>query len=435
MIQFPRDLVPLIRRYVETSFYPSKPFTLPADELLKEFLDVAFYASLRTEEGRLPGFRMALLSPELKDGDAEHNLHVLRRVKFASDRPYKVEEIVQLAAASDFSRTLIGVWGSETPKCPVLRIWGLADAGDQWHRFIRHEARQVIGPPTVLTVTSRRAGDLSVSLEGRVVANFKAGQITLPGLEALVDERFTDFLIEAMNELYNEVVAMLGVTQFDETGSEDAFPHMFYLRFLKRVLHRVGEKRHGGTILMIPDDLMPKDTRLKKRLSIKYACNANYAWEALRDFLVNLHQLIELEIVQSKVESISKDDLRYRLGLKRVDQQFSEMAGDLASLIGNMTGVDGAVLITDHFRLLGFGTELIATSPHLEHVLRQDKDQETRISIEHFGTRHRSAFRICSSFKQCVAFVVSQDGGVKAVKRVGSDVLLWPEVIDGSRGL
>ena len=51
------------------------------------------------------------------------------------------------------------------------------------------------------------------------------------------------------------------------------------------------------------------------------------------------------------------------------------------------------------------------------------------ISIENFGTRHRSAFRFCSNYDWAVAFIISQDGGIKVVKKVNDDVILW-ETID-----
>ncbi len=55
-------------------------------------------------------------------------------------------------------------------------------------------------------------------------------------------------------------------------------------------------------------------------------------------------------------------------------------------------------------------------------------------NIELFGTRHRSAFRFCSSFDESVAFIVSQDGEIKIAKRVGSEVILWSNINIGSLG-
>ena len=43
-----------------------------------------------------------------------------------------------------------------------------------------------------------------------------------------------------------------------------------------------------------------------------------------------------------------------------------------------------------------------------------------------YGTRHRSAFRFVASMEPSVGFIVSQDGGVKAVRQVGSKLVMWP---------
>src|SRR5205823_5448760 len=120
--------------------------------------------------------------------------------------------------------------------------------------------------------------------------------------------------------------------------------------------------------------------------------------------------------------------------LSAEEQELDEKLGDVAQTTASLTSVDGAVVITDHFRVLGFGGEVTAVSPSLASVTLADNRPHT-IPIDSFGTRHRSAFRFCSSFEGSVAFVVSSDGGAKAVKRVGSEVLLWPDINTGFLGL
>jgi DNA integrity scanning protein DisA with diadenylate cyclase activity len=85
-------------------------------------------------------------------------------------------------------------------------------------------------------------------------------------------------------------------------------------------------------------------------------------------------------------------------------------------------------------RVLGFGAEIIATSPSLSTVKEALDPTATKtfnVPLERFGTRHRSAMRMCSSFDECIALVVSQDGPVKVLKRVGGDVVMWNDVTLG----
>lgn len=116
--------------------------------------------------------------------------------------------------------------------------------------------------------------------------------------------------------------------------------------------------------------------------------------------------------------------------------ELDEALGDVAQAIASLTSVDGAVLMTDHFSVLGFRAEVIASSPSLSHVQSVTGPKKlTPVPVEVFGTRHRSAFRFCSSLEDAVAFIVSHDGGVKAVKRVEKDVILWPDINTGAMGI
>ncbi|MBV7543590.1 diadenylate cyclase [Acidovorax sp. sic0104] len=108
-----------------------------------------------------------------------------------------------------------------------------------------------------------------------------------------------------------------------------------------------------------------------------------------------------------------------------------EALKDAVRFIASLSAVDGALVITDRFRVLGFGAEVIAQSPTLRDVqiaMNPEATTKQPVSIETYGTRHRSAFRFCSTYEDGIAFIVSSDGGVKATKRIGSEVLLWPEV-------
>jgi hypothetical protein len=80
--------------------------------------------------------------------------------------------------------------------------------------------------------------------------------------------------------------------------------------------------------------------------------------------------------------------------------------------LARLSRVDGGVLITDHYQLLGFGVEVVAPADELRTATLDDGSKE---NIEQYGTKHRSAFRLCDCYSQAVAFVCSQDGGIKCV--------------------
>lgn len=79
---------------------------------------------------------------------------------------------------------------------------------------------------------------------------------------------------------------------------------------------------------------------------------------------------------------------------------------------------------------MGFGAEFKIHSEEIKTVKFAEDSFYKKIknrSIESYGTRHRSAFRFCFEFQDTVAFIISQDGDVKAVKRVGDDLIVWPD--------
>jgi hypothetical protein len=438
MAVFPIDLIPVIRMRWRNRSRPRviPAFRLPSDSVLQHFLETAFHASLLTEEGRRPGFRIALLDADDKGTELQrmHFHNGVRRIVFESDRPYSVGEVNRLGPAADFTRSIIGARNRGTGANPDLRIWGLLDVGENWYRFVRHEASGGKPPPNALTITSLSPGELSLSIGGTILCTLREGSLSIPASYALWGGPLNDFLKSAQSELYREVIGTLNVAKWDEEGDDD-YPHRTYLMFLERILTHVREKRHGGTILMIPDNLSPADTRMTDRIVVKYACNYDHAWGLLKRHLVNHRRYYDLNFrLWDSKNRINVKDFQDDGLLKSEGEEIDEAIGDVANMIATLTAVDGAVLITDRFRVLGFGTEVVAASPSLQSVkIQSDVTQD--VPIESFGTRHRSAFRFCSSLEDCAAFLVSQDGGVKAVKRVGADVLLWQDINAGAMGI
>jgi hypothetical protein len=181
---------------------------------------------------------------------------------------------------------------------------------------------------------------------------------------------------------------------------------------------------------MLPSKLALSDTRVTDRLFMKYPCKYDCVWNTLIHDLVSHRQFYDLHspLWNGKTTMTQETFQDYSI-LTSYREQISEALTDQAHAIACLASVDGAVVISDRFELLAFGAEVIAASPTLTHVMMDTGTPPmTPIPIESFGTRHRSAFRLCSSLEDTVAFVISQDGGVKAVKRVGSDVILWPDI-------
>jgi hypothetical protein len=190
----------------------------------------------------------------------------------------------------------------------------------------------------------------------------------------------------------------------------------------------------------VPDYLSIDDHRLKDRLNIKYPCHYNRGWKLISEYVVLSRQVYDLNFTTIEEADPSMLDAAGNMIAVHKDElnNLEDAIGDSVSFVASLASVDGAVLITDRFRVLGFGAEVIAVSPSLKFIRAAENDVGDKgpfIPFDAYGTRHRSAFRFCSSYEDSMAFVISSDGGIKGVKRVGADLTFWPDINYGILGI
>ena len=86
------------------------------------------------------------------------------------------------------------------------------------------------------------------------------------------------------------------------------------------------------------------------------------------------------------------------------------------------------MVLTDKLRIIGFGGEVRVSAPGADTVYdatNVDGTEATDAPLTSYGTRHRSAFRFVESMDPAVAFILSQDGGIKAATLVEDRVVMW----------
>jgi hypothetical protein len=218
-------------------------------------------------------------------------------------------------------------------------------------------------------------------------------------------------------------------SQKSNDEKRDSYLISMYEAFLGWILLSINDLGHGGTILFVSDELSHDDPRLLNRVNIKYPAPSSHPQKLLLHRMVIELQLNEQFLTLSKKKSISKSSFD-SFGALEIKQQYSvDAVRDLAKFLAGLTAVDGAMILTDRFRLVGFGAEVLTEARKTESVraaTSEFADKFTEVPISAFGTRHRSAFRFCSSLEPSVAFIMSQDGGVKAVRQVSRHLVMWP---------
>jgi len=96
---------------------------------------------------------------------------------------------------------------------------------------------------------------------------------------------------------------------------------------------------------------------------------------------------------------------------------------DAVRTVVQLSAVDGCVVLSSTMQLLGFAGEVsINTDEHLPEAVLVNLNpprppQVEPVNLRRFGTRHRSAARVCNELGARV-FVVSQDGAIRAFERL-----------------
>lgn len=127
--------------------------------------------------------------------------------------------------------------------------------------------------------------------------------------------------------------------------------------------------------------------------------------------------------------TVKEQDLENLETLAWLQRDHEDYSRDAAQFIGSLAAVDGAVILTDKLRIIGFGGEVRISSPRTEtiHIARNEEgDEITAAPFPGYGTRHRSAFRFVEKMEPSVAFILSHDGGIKAAMKIGERVVMWP---------
>jgi hypothetical protein len=204
---------------------------------------------------------------------------------------------------------------------------------------------------------------------------------------------------------------------------------------VRRFLAAMVSAHHGGAVIMLPHETAQEAVGATGPLRLKYAFRDGEPRRRYRRLILGLMSAIARAGGSAGVASVDGD-----IYASLRDHKLSSLQDaifEMSQLIAALSEVDGAVVITKRFEILGFGAEIIGDLPDVRHVARAlDLEGEDRVSepLVADGTRHRSAYRLCSRVPSALALVVSQDGGVRFVADHRGQVTFWDhaiEVLDG----
>ncbi len=391
----------------------------PPEAALTDLFATMFFASLQTEEGRATRFDVVYLNPDNPDPEPPQRLRRdrWRFVAFSCPLECTVESVTKLAQASDPRSSAFVVYARGTK----MQVWGLVDQGTRYHDYVSREVQSRPARPGLFQAGIAGPARISAHANGKRIAELRS---TLHSRD-LVDPLSAGPVRKALEPGIRNYVAQVG------GGPEEPYLSTVWMTAIRRVLLRAQSFRHGGALLITPDTSLSE-------LDVKYPLD----YPRLPEALVRLgrstarleHMADELGDIVSKQDAIPFQLFRdYDTDVHDVEESRTELQG-VISFISLLTRVDGLILMDPSLRVRGFGVVITGDESGRPVAVYRTTTRTARlaslteIDFEHYGTRHRSVMRYCNRHPGSVGFVVSQDGDVRAITRVGERLVMWDNI-------
>ena len=335
-------------------------------EQLAKLTNQCFLSSITVEEGRAVKGSICICSSE----DAP-----LSRA-FQEAVPVSVKAIVALLTASPRSSLAVHN-GEDGPE-----IWGVLDSVPMFSLRVR------IAAPGVIVASSAQG----------VVAVLQSGKIQIP--EPLNEQTFMSIVAEALN-------------------SALPFPdRLMQAELLLQVVATMYRQGHGGALVFVPSSTR---NLWEEHISFAYKFKDSSTLilqERLQEFVTANREAKKIEMQFMMGQTIEMPSLA-PLHIKAVESHRALLDLTLLS-IGDLSAIDGALVMDDTLKVLGFGAKLQNSGLEEFNVINYDplisKNTssgvigEVLITELFSGTRHQSAARFVNENNDAMVFVASQDG-------------------------
>jgi hypothetical protein len=200
---------------------------------------------------------------------------------------------------------------------------------------------------------------------------------------------------------------------------------------VRRFIAAMVSAHHGGTVILLPPESADQAVRGAGPLRLKYSFRADEPRRRYRRIILELMRAMARAGAAAGMACVDGDSFA-----SLPDDEIASLRDaifEMSQLIAALSEVDGAVVMTKRFEILGFGAEIIGDLPDVREVARALDLEAERCVVEALiadGTRHRSAYRLCSRMPEAMVLVVSHDGGVRFVAMHGARVTFWDHAVE-----
>jgi hypothetical protein len=414
---YPTELAAFVR-----DAWPPDAAPLPTRPgALEALLSSVYQATLLRDEERQVAFRLVLAPLDRFPPGAGPPRGMLRLI-FDRPRTFDSGELRALSPAAKYARSLIGVAEVEEG----FAIWGIVHSGPRWLERTqggRSVPPQIAGAP--LVVRASGPGLLSVARGERTIAELRGGIISKPGMDVFASKWFPARFDPVREELYalHQQARMSAQEPWGELDPD--LVRVLSVHMVKRLIATMRNGRHGGALVIVPPDCNPTNY-----LHLKYA----FQEEEPR----RRHRTLVLAAMRALARAAAAEGLGRPAGWEDYATEardpfpaLDEAIFEVSHMLAGLADVDGAVVLTTRWEVLGFSAEIVGDLPDVARVaVARDPEASTRTfeSTDGVGTRHRSAYRLCAAVRNAIAIVVSQDGTVRWVAWHDGEVTCWNHV-------
>jgi hypothetical protein len=348
-------------------------------EQILAFIETAFRASLRLNEGRVTRFCAVAAAPK----------EFVSPVVFEAPVPYDEPQIAKLAPAVPEGGCIgVSIQGDE------LQMWGFA-------------CSRVGSWADVVTVDVWEPGTVRVGVgpfQPFAVINGRSNPIIAGSPIILAD--------------YLRRVLRKALPADDILETQAVWRECLALKDLARMIVAGGR---GGTVLIVPSETGTWSESLNP-FTYRFASPVTKIRDSIR---------LELNEAQAQGETVQRlsameldEDLRNSI-MVAVNPRSGNIERGVRA-VASLAAVDGAIVLTRDLRLLGFGAKIVAGGDAAPRVcmFRPEPGSQKVVSspLEDLGgTRHQSAARFTDRNRDTVGLVISQDRHLS--------VMHWDEAI------
>ncbi len=423
---YPRDLALFVRdRWPMASAQGCS--SLPGLPVLEHLISVCYQASLLREEERPVRFRLIFLAPDRFPPDQGPPAG-LQRLLFRDRLPFTERGLKKLSPSVDFYGSLVGLWYDGNSG---LSMWGMVHSGPRWAQSL-HGGGKVFQPlPDSLVINVTNPGRITVSNGSSDIATLNAGEIVGPSM-TVIDSMW---IRSAFGTLGEEEHALHREARTSATKPWAAIDPEFFGIIKKqvflRILGRIRANRHGGTLILIPDERKDEFLSENPYVRIKYRFVQEEPCSRFRTLMVKIANA--LAECHGSAEHPEKEVgwPEYLTGKNQTLSSLDESVFEWAHLVAGMTQVDGAMVMTQRLELVGFGAQISGKLEYVDSVAQALDPEGSKIRKEQtngVGSRHNSAYSLCHALHDVLAVVVSQDGTAQLIKWNNGRVTVWEQL-------